>query len=73
MLTFSLSAHRPAGQIKFFDDIHSYSEMVLYPWGHTNQENITDIEDVHNFGERVRTYTDRFVLGQSYAISLPKC
>jgi hypothetical protein len=41
-------------QIKFFNDIHSYSQFIMYPWGHLREDN-PYIEDIKRVANLVRS------------------
>ena len=45
--------YRPEGQIKYFQDFHSYSQLILHPYGYTTNP-IPEFDEVNGAANRVR-------------------
>ncbi len=43
----------PRGRVAYYQDVHSYGQLILYPWGH-REGSVDDIEDILTVGTKVR-------------------
>ncbi len=43
----------PRGRVAYYQDVHSYGQLILYPWGH-REGFVDDIEDILTVGTKVR-------------------